>query len=97
MSTPKDEGARIYKEISKAVNGYIENEVIEGFLEEFKKDHSTLQQAVMRLVLRGVIEPLAEIHEKHEKTQFVDGRVEAAARLASEFIKVAEGHFLPLI
>ena len=95
MSQSVEAGRDMFKALSRACNGYFTAEISEGFAEELSREHRTLQQNIMRVVIDGFIRPMAE---KLEAKDF-DMRNETAVRLAAAMIKTIDetNHALPYV
>lgn len=84
-----DRDRTLYSRISNAVNGGGVGDIAE----EFARDHRTLQQGVVRSIIRPILERLAEDHAKG----WYDLRNESAGRWATKALAAVEDEYLPLI
>ncbi len=92
-------GQDVYTDLSRALNSYGFDS--EGFVEQFSKEHRTLQQKFISQIVFPVIACMAEKHEKN----WVDARNAAAAAACADIKQALEEkhgydvvkHGLPLI
>lgn len=78
-------GRDLFKYFSRSVNGFNDAAIIEGFKEELAREHRTLQQNMMRVLIDGFLKPMAD----KRLTNDFDMRNEASVHMAFTMVVAA--------
>ena len=91
----RQEGLDAYRKISRAFNTMTDEDVIDGFIQGFLRDHRTLQQGFVRAVYQLLTE--FGNRSKENPAAWTDARNEATSKFAQAVVEKIPGVFFPYV